>query len=327
MTESPEPPESPSPEPGARPPTDPEAEAATVPEAPAPEPPADLPKIRIPDVPAVHGSQLVSPIQSGVGEYATSACPVCFTHSVLPSRSAGWVPLRCDSCGTEFLASDGSPPPPLPPPSKPTAAVKIATAGSRILSLILLGDGGRRLARCPACHALESVPLAGSRVEMRCQSCGTEFTAASSLIAPPPVPPAPPPRAVPPPPRAAVPAKAPAPDSGTPTTDAVRTATDGSRSVICPLCRRFSMTLPRVLPTFTITVTCTGCRRPFTVNLRRAIKKPASDVIVRKPRTHPPARSKLWAFFVGAMIVATLGALVFPVIGGLFWMFRRFLEN
>lgn len=238
--------------------------------------PGESPKPEIPFVPAVHGSQLVAPIQAAADGFRISSCPVCVTPSVVPKLAGGWVPLRCESCGSEFVASDGSPPPSV---AKPAATVKTVAAGSRFLSLILLGDGGKRLARCPACHNLESVPLAGNRVDMRCQSCGTEFTASSSLAGSPP----PPPRTAPPPPaRPAAPA-APAP-SPIATTDTVRTAPDGTRTVICPLCRRFSVALPRVLPTFTITVTCPGCRRPFTVNLRRSTKKP--------PAMKPPPSSR-----------------------------------
>ncbi len=268
--------------------------------------PVESPKPEIPFVPAVHGSQLVAPIQAGVDGFRISSCPVCLTHSVLPKLAGGWVPLRCDSCGSEFVASDGSPPPPASV-AKPAATVKTVTAGSRFLSLILLGDGGKRLARCPTCHALESVPLAGNRVDMRCQSCGTEFTASSSLAGSLPPPPPPPPRTAPPPPaRPAAPVPVPSPVA---ITDTVRTATDGTRSVVCPLCRRFSVSLPRVLPTFTITVTCPGCRRPFTVNLRRAMKKP----VATKPPPPSSRRKSRWrslswriAFWMLVVIVAVV---------------------
>ncbi|MBA4191266.1 MAG: hypothetical protein C0467_25065 [Planctomycetaceae bacterium] len=280
---------------------------------PSLSPPVEPPKLDVPNVPAVYGSQLVSPMQAGATGARATQCPVCVSKAVVPQLAGGWVPLRCDSCGTEFVASDGSPPPPLPVAKPATPApVRTAVAGSRILSLILLGDGGVRLARCPTCHTLETVRTAGNRVEMRCGSCGTEYVAASSLAPPTPLPPPALPRpATPAPARPA--ARSPAP-SGIPSTDAVRTSTDGTRSVMCPVCRRFSVSLPRVLPTFTITVTCPGCRSPFTVNLRRAMKKPGDVSKATRLKRNPGPKGILllipWFILIvllsaGAVIAVT----------------------
>ncbi|VTU01588.1 unnamed protein product [Gemmataceae bacterium] len=232
--------------------------------------------------------------------------------------------MRCDSCGCEFIASDGSLPPPPPPPApKPDPTVKVAVAGSRILSLILIGDGGRRLVRCPTCHAIEPVAVAGSRVDVRCTSCGTEFIASTSLIAPPPPPRPAPPRAA----GVAAPPAASAPPSpaAVVVADAVRTAPDGSRSVICPLCRKFSVALPRVLPTFTIRVTCPGCRAPFTVDLRRARPRPTLPPAAERMR-RPPRQTPRWAVFALITLSAGIASyLLWHVLSAALW-FRNFGE-
>ena len=53
------------------------------------------------------------PITRDADGLRVASCPVCLTASALPA-AGGWVVVRCGSCGTEFAASDGSSPPPLP---------------------------------------------------------------------------------------------------------------------------------------------------------------------------------------------------------------------
>ncbi len=76
---------------------------------PTPSPPTK------PDRITSHGAHLLSPIVLDPSGSRTAACPVCLTGAALPSVG-GWVVVRCGSCGTEFVASDGSPPPPPLPP-------------------------------------------------------------------------------------------------------------------------------------------------------------------------------------------------------------------
>ncbi|WP_439625692.1 hypothetical protein [Gemmata sp.] len=293
------------------------------PDPPPPPPAGDPPRA----LPTAHGSKLVAPLRTGAGGERTAACPVCLATTAAPGTARGWSNVRCDSCGCEFLASDGSlppPPPPAPPPPvpKPEPTAKVAVAGSRILSLILIGDGGRRVVRCPTCHTIEPVAPVGNRVDVRCPSCGTEFIASTSLVAPPPRPRSAPPPAVVAAPPAASGAPRPAP-AGVVVADAIRTAPDGSRSVICPLCRKFSVALPRVLPTFTVRVTCPGCRAPFTVDLRRA--RPRLPPAAERMRP-PPRQTPKWAVFALITLSAGIaGYLLWHVLSAALW-FRNFGE-
>lgn len=260
-----------------------------------------------PKPPAVHGSHLVSPMQPGPSGYRVSSCPVCLTQAVVPQLAGGWAPLRCASCGTEFVASDGSPPPPTVT-IKPLTSARVSGPESRLLALMLLGDGGQRHAHCPACRSLEIVPAVGVRVDMRCASCGTEFTAVPTL--PPRHPTAPPP---PPPPAAARHAPAASPGSaGVVVTDAVLTDMEGNKFVICPLCRKFKKQLPRVTPTFSVSVTCEGCRRPFIVNVpREMLKKPAAKLPYKRPETRK--RTRWWLVAITILPWALLGYIAWRV--------------
>ncbi|MCE9563809.1 MAG: hypothetical protein K8U57_17340 [Planctomycetes bacterium] len=65
-----------------------------------------------------HGPHLVALILSTADGVRLAACPVCLVKADLSGTPGGWVPLRCAACGTDFVASDGSPPP-LPPPAPP----------------------------------------------------------------------------------------------------------------------------------------------------------------------------------------------------------------
>ena len=80
-----------------------------------PEPPHPDPAPPDPDRLTSHGAHLLVPIARADDGSRVAACPVCVTGAALPP-TGGWIVVRCASCGTEFVASDGSPPPPLPPP-------------------------------------------------------------------------------------------------------------------------------------------------------------------------------------------------------------------
>lgn len=68
---------------------------------------------------AVYGAHLLGAIVPGPDGARVSPCPVCRHDAVLPS-AGGWIPIRCPECGTEFVATDGSPPPaPAKPPPPP----------------------------------------------------------------------------------------------------------------------------------------------------------------------------------------------------------------
>ncbi|MBM3982955.1 MAG: hypothetical protein FJ304_22325, partial [Planctomycetes bacterium] len=72
----------------------------------APLPPAPP----APPVPAAHGSFLLAPILLNTDGHAVAPCPVCMSDARVPA-GATWHELRCRSCGTEYVATDGSPPP------------------------------------------------------------------------------------------------------------------------------------------------------------------------------------------------------------------------
>ncbi|MFO0824887.1 MAG: hypothetical protein U0792_17505 [Gemmataceae bacterium] len=263
-----------------------------------------------PAMPAVHGAHLVSPMQPGPDGYRVSSCPVCLAQAVVPQLAGGWAPLRCASCGTEFVASDGSPPPPTVT-IKPVTSARAPGTDSRLLALMLLGDGGQRHAHCPACHSLEIVPALGIRVDMRCRTCGTEFTAVPTLPTRHPVAPPPP---VPGSPRSA-PASPPPPVHGTPVTDAVLTDLHGNKFVICPLCRKFKKQLPRVTPTFTLSVKCEGCRRTFTVNVpREMLRKPVAKVPPKSTATGK--RRRWWVYLAYVFAWGVVGYVVWKLATG-----------
>lgn len=154
-----------------------------------------------------HGTHLLAPLRPGPDASRLAACPVCVTAAAVPASAGGWVPLRCETCGTEFVATDGRTPPPAPAPVPPPPPVRIGKPKTYplleipftakppkptgLLVPMLPGSGAWRLARCPVCHSLETVSNPGGWVHLRCGSCGTEFTATDGTA--PPTPPAPPP--------------------------------------------------------------------------------------------------------------------------------------
>jgi exodeoxyribonuclease V alpha subunit len=62
-------------------------------------------------------SALLAPILTGE-EKRTTICPACVTPADLPAHD-GWCPLRCAACGVDYVATDGS----APPPVKPTTLI------------------------------------------------------------------------------------------------------------------------------------------------------------------------------------------------------------
>ena len=84
---------------------------------PTPVTPAPLPPPPAPGF-SVYGVHLVATIR--IDEYGGrfAPCPVCLMGMQV-TKPGSWVALRCDTCGTEFQASDGSKPPPPPPPELP----------------------------------------------------------------------------------------------------------------------------------------------------------------------------------------------------------------
>jgi ribosomal protein S27E len=145
------------------------------------------------EIPASHGAHLLSPILQGEDGARSSLCPVCRTPETLASKS-GWVGIRCQTCGTEFVATDGSPPPtvlPLPPP--PTPAPLPAPRRSPIAppspleplpvgadyprgftSDVRLDAEGRMSVICPQCRRAEVFVPPGT-VALRCPVCHNPF--------------------------------------------------------------------------------------------------------------------------------------------------------
>lgn len=285
---------------------------------------------------SAHGEHLLAPLQTRSGGSRVSPCPVCLSHAEVPG-TAGWVPLRCGSCGTEFVATDGSPPPApsvARPREYPVSAFGVAE--SRLLSLMLLGDGGARHARCPVCHALEVVTGSGGRVEVRCGSCGTDYTATDRI----------PPRAPAPKPAEELPAPAPyrhpvppRPAPPTDTTEEVRTSPDGSMFVLCPQCRRFNVAVPHT-SSASLTLKCPGCWKLFLVYLhsRRAGKLPPKEppplstfpplpILPRDPTSADWSWTfATWAFSLGCLLplmVCVLSVVLTPIVNMIALFFRR----
>lgn len=131
------------------------------------------------------GSHLLAALVAGTDEMRSAACPVCYTEATAPPKAGGWVELRCAACGTEFIGTDGTPPP-SPPPPKPKPKtyamlppVLLAPLPPPIpMTPMLPGvPGGLRLARCPMCSTLGDVRTSGRWATIRCSACATEYTA------------------------------------------------------------------------------------------------------------------------------------------------------
>ncbi len=83
------------------------------------------------------------------------------TRARLLSAVGGWVKLRCSECGTEFIATDGTPPP-------------IAKA-----SEVLTYEDSSRSALCPVCRKLQvALPTGATEsVVVSCKLCLSHFIA------------------------------------------------------------------------------------------------------------------------------------------------------
>lgn len=149
---------------------------------------APIPAADAPVVPAdwldTHGEYLLAPILETDGA-RTAVCPVCVTAAPLPSEG-GWIEVRCAACGTDFVASDGSPPPVVVRPAEPVAPARhspLAPPPADWVPLppeprgftddVYIDPTGRRFVHCPQCRAAEiDVPTdAWLAVTLRCGAC------------------------------------------------------------------------------------------------------------------------------------------------------------
>jgi len=176
---------------------------------------------------AVHGSHLVSPIQQCAEGERVASCPVCLTQTELSTTSAGWVTLNCTSCGSEFIASDGSPPPEAlsMPAEMPTVHSPLSMWASEWVADpppgVRTDPDGRWFVLCPNCLELDvAVPKRFTdEITLDCPRCRGSFIVSyshppeASWLASGSLPELPP---LPLPPRPAVPIKAPKPLKGEP---------------------------------------------------------------------------------------------------------------
>jgi len=136
---------------------------------------------------------------------------VCVAPAPLPP-DGGWVEVRCAACGTDFVASDGSPPPMIVPPVVPRLPVAepspltpppeawepLPEELRGATSDVYIDGDGRRFVVCPQCRAAEVdvPPDAWLMDTLRCPSCHKPFVVSLSGEPTPvetPGPPAPPP--------------------------------------------------------------------------------------------------------------------------------------
>ena len=199
-----------------------------------------------------HGGHLLSPIVSGEGG-RSAVCPVCLASAALPP-SGGWVPVHCRSCGTAFVATDGSPPPPAPLPAPAPRASPIAPPAPLdprpadadrprgFTSDVRATPDGRRRVTCPQCHRAElDIPRgAAVAVVLRCPVCHGPFLVNLEGKPAPPVPPPP------------APAPAPVPDDA-----------DGRLWDSCPKCGDGAMTTETI--GHVLVRTCAVCGKRVTV--------------------------------------------------------------
>ena len=160
-----------------------------------PEPAEPLPTVS-PDWVDAHGSHLLAPIGASADGSRTAACPVCVNPTPLPP-TGGWLNVHCSACGTEFVASDGSPPPvPPPPPPAPTPVPVSPPARHSPLapppfdwlpplpdrpvsftSDVRTDPDGRRFVICPLCLGAEVTVTGGEEVAAfpTCPACHRSF--------------------------------------------------------------------------------------------------------------------------------------------------------
>jgi hypothetical protein len=137
------------------------------------EPPANS---TTPESPRVHGSHLVCAIRSDPDGTRFSTCPVCVAHSTLPSAD-GWLSVKCDSCGSEFIASDGSPPPAPPEPLPAPPPPPVPTTPAKPPRGVGVDAAGRWFVLCPHCFLVDvAIPKRFSHeLELSCPECRGTF--------------------------------------------------------------------------------------------------------------------------------------------------------
>lgn len=135
---------------------------------------------------ASHGSHLLSPIEQSEDGSRSARCPVCRTAEPL-ALSGGWLPIHCRTCGTEFVATDGSPPPVLPPPpSRPSPIAPpspleplppLADRPRSFTSDVRTDEDGRMWVTCPQCRRADVTIPRGATVAvvLRCPACHGPF--------------------------------------------------------------------------------------------------------------------------------------------------------
>ncbi len=235
---------------------------------------------------SINGTHLVSPIRSGSAGSRIAPCPVCLTQVDIHRSAGSWVSLRCDSCGTEFQATDGTAPAPLA--SKPGAGPEPMRRSVEARNLQVWIDSGEprrwidyrkgmwseadflkltnslRLSRLWPLD-LNEVRRVLSEMSERYRTKGTNW--GTPL------------------------ARSPSPPSATTPTGLIRTSDvyrtiDGNLWVPCPICRSFNVEIPPELPSRSageVPLTCSGCGRRFVALLK---KKPA---LLPPPPPPPPS--------------------------------------
>lgn len=240
---------------------------------------------------SINGTHLVSPIRLDTAGVRIAPCPVCLTQVRLTHSALAWVSLRCDSCGTEFQATDGT----APPPSPPTVSKPVANEGFVSRSLlernlqhwIDSGEPGRWIENRKgmwsetdfsslADHLLYSrfwpldlndVRRVLDQMSMRFRIKGTSWGVPRAR------PPLPPPSSV---------------SRGLIRTSDIYRTIDGNRWVPCPLCRSFNVEIPPRATGTEVILTCSGCGRTFAVDLT---KKKAGAASLPPP---PPPPLSFW---------------------------------
>jgi hypothetical protein len=254
---------------------------------PPPQPPQEHPALPASGF-AIHGTHLVSPIELDDVGTRVSPCPVCLTRTILPPSAAPWVLLRCDSCGTEFRASDGSAPPP-PDAEKKSAdnpeSVQAFLAKRNLQRWIDAGEPEKWVERLKGVVPDEKFklvietlrysrfwPLDEAEVRRTLLKRSRHFrekvvsSKRSSEAGP-----------------ATGPAEPTAPRGLIHTSDVYRTI-DGNCWVPCPLCRSFNVEIPpRAVGV--IRLNCSGCGRMFAVDLK---KKTDATILPPPPPPPPP---------------------------------------
>ena len=262
---------------------------------PAPPPPAAIDPTA--EGFGVCGPHLLSPILDGPDGSRVSPCPVCRVAPVVSRSAGGWVPLRCATCGTEFVATDGSAPPPPPKTDVPEEVTEVRPAETvwmtaeppvrfELTSPILTRADGRRASRCPVCAVEVAVPTTpAERVRAWCPFCGTEFVAINTPAAKPTPKPAPP---------------------RLPRSFEVHTLPSGFRYALCPACRTSRVTIPK-LAAGVVRLRCSACGADFVA----VAPEPAPP---RPMPTPPTPQLRFWD------TVRLLAGLASPVLIVLVWV-------